>query len=159
SDSRYHLGGNWMAKGYDIFPYGSLAGYSRGPQSFLGAIEDPGHPIAHNVTSFDGGQYSLRPAADSPVRGRAILRSSDGRILAGVHNFRRRADLGFFPASEHAAAGNWGQRTDGARIIANALQFVIEQKPCPGDFNGDRLVDDADFELFVEHYENLVDVR
>lgn len=43
--------------------------------------------------------------------------------------------------------------------MANALEFVVRVKPCPGDFNGDGVVDDADFSLFVGYYDTLVDPR
>ncbi|MBL8885474.1 MAG: hypothetical protein JNK16_02340 [Phycisphaerales bacterium] len=43
--------------------------------------------------------------------------------------------------------------------MANALEFVVRAKPCPGDFNGDGQVDDADFVLFAAYYDALVDPR
>ena len=93
------------------------------------------------------------------LRGRTILKWSDGKMLASVHNFRKRADLGFWPVSDAAYPGAWNQRTDGTWITANALEWVVRAKPCPGDFNGDGQVDDSDFVLFVSYYDAFVDPR
>ena len=54
---------------------------------------------------------------------------------------------------------NWNQRPDGTWITANALEFVVRVKPCPGDFNGDGQVDDSDFVLFAGFYNELLDPR
>jgi hypothetical protein len=43
--------------------------------------------------------------------------------------------------------------------MANALEFAVRSKPCPGDFNGDGFVDDSDFVLFADYYNALLDPR
>ena len=80
-------------------------------------------------------------------------------MLASLHSFRRRVDLGFWPVCNTEYPGSWLANTDGKTIIANALAFASAMKPCPGDFNGDGLVDDADFSLFAIYYNNLLDPR
>lgn len=159
SDPKRRLGGRWITQGYDIVPDAALPAYQQGPQTFLGVIEEPQHPIASLVRHFDGGVYSYRAVSNPLLRGRTILRWSDGIMLASVHNFRRRVDLGFSPVTTRVSTGNWNPQTDGARILLNALDFVMNVTPCPGDFNGDGFVDDLDFSLFAPRYDGLLDPR
>jgi hypothetical protein len=145
--------GRWQSDGYDIVT-APLPGLASGPQTLLGTIVEPNHPIARFVRKFDGGGSSFRFNSVPPLRGRTILNWSDGTMLASAHSFRKRADLGYWPVS-----GGWNGRTDGTWITANALEFVALINPCPGDFNGDGLVDDADFTIFVGYYNTLLDPR
>ncbi len=158
-DSNYTLAGRWPTQGYDIVPTASLPGYSFGPQTFLGSIVEPSNPLATFVRKFDGGANSYHATSAPLLRGRTIIKWSDGKMLASVHNFKKRADLGFWPGSDGTLASAWNQRTDGTWMMANALEFVVRAKPCPGDFNGDGQVDDLDFVLFAGYYDNLVDPR
>ncbi|MBS0190810.1 MAG: hypothetical protein U0573_02820 [Phycisphaerales bacterium] len=153
------LPGRWVTDGYEIVPspvptYTFAAG-----QAFLGSVVEPSSPISSFVRKFDGGSYSSRANSSPLLRGRTILKWSDGKMLASVHNFRKRADLGFWPVSDAAYPGAWNQRTDGTWITANALEWVVRARPCPGDFNGDGQVDDSDFVLFVSYYDAFVDPR
>jgi hypothetical protein len=158
--SSFYLSGRWPTQGYDIVPL-PLPNFSIGPQAFLGTIVEPAHPVNAFVRKFDGGTASWHAASNPLLRGREILRWSDGRMLASVHNFKKRVDLGFFPASSATDLGSkaWNQRTDGTWLMANALEFAVRSKPCPGDFNGDGFVDDSDFVLFADYYNALLDPR
>lgn len=80
-------------------------------------------------------------------------------MLASVHNFRKRSDLGFSQDSTLYSPNAWNKRCDGGRIIANAVDYTIFNKPCPGDLNGDGFVDDTDFVLFATFYNELLDPR
>lgn len=152
--------GRWPTQGYEVVP-SPLPGLINGPQAFLGAAVEPANPINTFVRKFDGGTSSFRPSSNPLLRGREVLRWSDGRMLASVHNFRKRVDLGMYPASSGGGAGNviWNQRTDGTWLMANALEYSVYHKPCPGDLNGDGSVDDADFVFFAGYYDTLVDPR
>ena len=153
-------GGRWVTGGYDIVPSDALPNYTcSGPRAFLGALPEPAHPIASFAWWFDGGAASCRATTNPLVRGREVLRWSDGRMLASVHNFRRRADLGFTQDSTLYSSNAWNKRCDGGRIIANAVDYTIFSEPCPGDFNGDGRVDDSDFVLFALYYNELTDPR
>lgn len=147
----------WVTQGYEITP-SPLPPATSGAQQFLGDVLEPGHPIAAFVRKFDGSPTSFRQSTTPLLRGRTIMNWTDGKMLASVHNFRKRADLGFWPVSNAVGSG-WNQRTDGTWLMANALEFVVRRKPCPGDFNGDGVVDDADFVHFIDPYNNLVDPR
>ncbi len=151
--------GRWITDGYEITP-SPLPGFitNAGPQS-LGQVLEPAHPIASFVRKFDGGFASGRQNATPLLRGRTIMQWTDGKMLTSVHNFKKRADLGYYTVSGAVNADLWNQRTDGTWLTANALEFVVRVKPCPGDFNGDGLVDDTDFQLLVGPYDNLIDPR
>ncbi|MBN8597765.1 MAG: hypothetical protein J0L78_08840 [Planctomycetes bacterium] len=150
--------GRWITQGYDITPEGSTGSSISSPAS-LGAFVGPAHPIQTFVRRFDSGASSYRQGNDPLLRGRRLIQWSDGRMLASLHSFRRRADLGFRPASSAESGNGWNVRTDGTTIIANALHFAAFMKPCPGDFNGDGQVDDGDFVIFLGYYNTLVDPR
>ena len=47
----------------------------------------------------------------------------------------------------------------GSNIIYIDDLSVVQDPSCPADLNGDDMVDDADFSLFVVPYDNLVDFR
>ncbi|MFO0859882.1 MAG: hypothetical protein U0570_04935 [Phycisphaerales bacterium] len=145
-------GGRWNTGGYDVMPPPLPPEIT--PQATLGSIVEPNHPVARFVRKFDGGPASYRFSPTPLLRGRTILNWSDGNSLVSVHNTRRRVDLNFWPIS-----GGWKPQTDGAWIMANALEWAAVSAPCPGDFNGDNLVDDGDFTLFVGPYNDLVDPR
>jgi len=151
------LGGRWPTQGYEITP-SPIPGYLTSGQQFLGAVLEPGHPIASFVRKFDGAASSFRQNATPLLRGRTIMRWTDGKMLASVHTSKKRADLGYWPVSNFSTNG-WNQRTDGTWMTANALEFVVRVKPCPGDLNGDGQVDDDDFVLFANYYDALVDPR
>ncbi|MBS0187528.1 MAG: hypothetical protein JSS51_05635 [Planctomycetes bacterium] len=153
-----HPRGRWTAQGYDIIPQDSFGPLMTG-QSGLGSILEPTNPIATFVRKFDGGPISTRQSTTPLLRGRAVLTWSDGKMLASVHNFRKCVDLGFEPPANSVVGGNWADRTDGAWLMANALEYAARSRPCPGDFNGDGQVDDTDFVLFAARYDTLVDPR
>ncbi|MBX3388009.1 MAG: hypothetical protein KF691_00995 [Phycisphaeraceae bacterium] len=150
--------GRWISQGYDITPEGSTGPTLIGSAS-LGSAVGPQHPITTFVRQFAGGINSFRQNNNPILRGRRLLNWSDGKMLASLHGFRRRVDLGFWPVSGSEASGSWNVRTDGNTLIANSLDFASSMKPCPGDFNGDGQVDDSDFLLFVIYYNNLLDPR
>ncbi|MBX3379299.1 MAG: hypothetical protein KF805_04340 [Phycisphaeraceae bacterium] len=151
------LAGRWSSQGYEITP-SPIPGYLTTGPVLLGAVLEPNNPIASFVRKFDGGTNSFRQNATPLLRGRTIMRWADGKMLASVHNYKKRADLGYWPVS-NAFTNGWNQRTDGTWMTANALEFVVRAKPCPGDFNGDGFVDDTDFVLFADYYNNLLDPR
>lgn len=153
-----HPKGRWTAQGYDIIPQGSFGPLMTG-QSNLGSILEPANSIATFVRKFDGGPISARQSTIPLLRGRTVLNWADGKMLASVHNFRKCVDLGFEPPANSAVGGNWADRTDGAWLMANALEYAARSRPCPGDFNGDGQVDDTDFVLFAARYDSLVDPR
>ncbi|MFO0859883.1 MAG: hypothetical protein U0570_04940 [Phycisphaerales bacterium] len=159
ASSNMLFNGRWLSDGFDITPRSALPGFSALGSATLGTVLAPNHPVASFVRKFSGGTSSWRQTANPLLRGQRIMNWSDGKMLVSVHNFKRRADLGYVPVSNAIQADYWNQRTDGTWMTANALTFVATVKPCPGDLNNDGLVDDADFTLFLAPYNELVDPR
>lgn len=147
--------GRWKTQGYEIVP-APLPHPEFTPEQLLGTVLEPNHPIASFVRKLQISPSDSNPTP--PLRGRTILTANDGGMLAAVHNFKKRADLGYWPVSS-SFDGGWNRHTDGAWLAANALEFVVRVKPCPGDFNGDGQVDDTDFVLFIARYDSLLDPR
>lgn len=150
--------GRWITEGYDITPEGST-GFSISSPANLGALVGFPHPVHTFVRRFTSGSNSFRQGNRPLFRGRELLEWSDNKMLASIHSFRRRLDLGFSPASTAEDPQSWNVRTDGTTIIANALHFAAFMKPCPGDLNGDGFVNDDDFQLFAAYYDTLIDPR
>ncbi|MGH7245020.1 MAG: hypothetical protein ACREJD_16515 [Phycisphaerales bacterium] len=151
--------GRWISQGYDITPESALAPSISGTNATLGTIIAPSHPVTTFVRKFDGGPASIRQSNNPDIRGRRLMQWSDGKMLASIHNFRRRVDLGFFPPATPEYTAGWVVRTDGTVLQANALDFASRMKPCPGDFNGDGFIDDSDFVAFATYYQAFFDVR
>lgn len=151
--------GRWTSQGYDITPESSLAPSISGTNATLGSNLAPTHPVTTFVRKFDGGTAGIRQSTNPNLRGRRLLQWSDGKMLASIHNFRRRVDMGFFPPATPEYGPGWVVRTDGTVLLSNALDFVSSMKPCPGDYNGDGFVDDSDFVSFAGYYDSFFDPR
>jgi len=105
---------------------------TQGTQLTLGTVLLPDHPIMNKVSTFDGGTQSFKSTSTSIATGATIVAEwSDGTPLivvkegvgaAGV----RRVDLNFWPVSSDAFGTNWVSSTDGDRIMANALMWLID---------------------------------
>ncbi|KAJ6243906.1 btb (poz) domain-containing 2a-related [Anaeramoeba flamelloides] len=103
-----------------------------GQQSRLGRILSQNHPVMHNVQRFEGGKYSDRCSSFSVVNGaKKIALWEDGRIL--VAELRKKSVYGivvalnFYPVSDKIEGMDgdfWDHKTDGQKIIANAIHYV-----------------------------------
>ncbi|KKM97150.1 hypothetical protein LCGC14_1170970 [marine sediment metagenome] len=146
--SGLRLGGRWISGGYEVIIGGS--GQTQGTRQFLGTVVVPSHPIMNGVTTFDGGSSSFRPTATVLEPGSTeIAQWDDGRTLVAVGRNPKRADLGFYPPSSVCATGLWDSRTDGYKLLANALVFVAG---CPGDLDGDGDTDLADLGILLADF-------
>jgi len=120
------LGGRFLGTGNNTYYVMQPGGLTFYPQLSLVPI-DTTHPILKGVQKFDGGSGSWRGdgtwVADAhPVGvwsdpGRTPLIGT--RVITG-----RRVDLNFYPPSSDAGTGNWESSTDGAIILANALNWA-----------------------------------
>lgn len=151
--------GRWITGGYDITPESALQPTISGTNATLGTNLAATSPVTTFVRKFDGGTASIRQSGNPNIRGRRLLQWSDGRMLTSQHNFLRRFDLGFYPPAIAEFPSGWLSRTDGTVLISNALDFASSMRPCAGDFNGDRIVDDIDFVLFADYYQLFNDPR
>jgi hypothetical protein len=107
---------------YEVIASG---GGTRSGQAHLGLVHRPAHPVLAGVTGFDGGSSSHRPWSTVLTSGARLLAEwTDGSVLAAQGRNPRRVDLGFYPPSSRCAPGLWDPTTDGALLLANALEHV-----------------------------------
>lgn len=122
------IGGAFATESYQvIIPESRIIGYHQ----TLGTIHLPIHPIMSGVTNFEGGYGSFRPSSTTLTSGSyRIADWNDGNFLitakdnvgpAGVN----RVDLGFFPPSGDGYSSGWVSTSDGAKIMANSLKYVM----------------------------------
>ena len=114
---------------FDSDNYWAIApsGQTSFPEEFLGTIHDPSHPVLAGVTVFSGGSSSFRTSTfDVAVGATRIADWTDGRPLVAVKTIggTPRVDLGFFPPSSDSRGDFWNAGTDGALLLANALNWV-----------------------------------
>ena len=134
------LQGRWDTETYNVFEGGSNLS---SPQRTLGTVLIPAHPVMAGVTTFDGGSSSYRPDNTNLTSGSVLIAEwSDGIPLVAIKciNDYPRIDLGFFPPSSDVAASFWQSSTDGALLMANALNYVAN----PPDGDGDGISDTCD---------------
>jgi hypothetical protein len=108
-----------------------------GTELTLGTVPLPLHPIMAGVSSFDGGTSSFKSDATTVEPGAYVVANwSDGTPLivakenVGAKNAKI-VDLNFFlPSTDVPTKTNyWVASTDGAKIMANALLWVIPPPP------------------------------
>lgn len=120
--------GTWQSGGYTPFTSG---GQTEGTALTLGTIHDSGHAIMAGVTSFSGGTssyYSTGSLRSGAVR---IADWSNGAPLVVLSpGFNGRiVSLNFFPPSSDIRSDFWTSSTDGAKLMANSLNFVAIPEP------------------------------
>jgi len=118
------LQGRWLAQEYYVFNKDGYSGV--GPQ-YLGAILDPSHPTVAGINTYDGGGNSFRPITTSLVSGASLIAEyTDGIPLVVVKDIggTNRAELGMWPVSSDVHGGGWNVGSDGALLMANALEWV-----------------------------------
>ena len=126
----------------------------------LGQVLIPGHPIFAGVNSFvtgvgmfkGGGIFGgYRPTNTNLTPGSVKVAAwNTGHTLIALAPNPRVVELGFHPVSNAVNAGYWDQTSDGARLMANALLFSMS--PCPGDANGDRIINFADLNIVLGNF-------
>ena len=117
------LAGRWESGGYASFVSGA-SGFDSG----LTLVADvPAHPLLAGVASFNGGQNLLfQSAVTVPACGQVVAHWSNGvpLVVVGCPPKVLTVGLNFYPPSSDARSDFWDASTDGARLMANALQFV-----------------------------------
>ncbi|TVS09380.1 MAG: PEP-CTERM sorting domain-containing protein [Phycisphaerales bacterium] len=119
----------------------------------LGTILEPTHPTAENVFSLSASSAFRPNTFNLGPGGRMIATWNDGRPLITVSDTRPgRVDLGMYPPSSNFSASWWQVGTDGAVIMANALEYAAGGGApiCRPDLNNDGVVDADDFFLFLQ---------
>jgi hypothetical protein len=122
------LSGRWISGAYDpILPKSQ----SQGTELFLGTIYDHNHPVLANVNSFSGGTNSFHGTGSLNPNATLIADWTNGRpLIAELDTFAGRVlSLNFYPPSSDSRADFWDATTDGAILMANALNYTAIPEP------------------------------
>lgn len=114
------LEGRWASDGYDAIEPSDVTAFT---QLTLGDVAQPGHPIMAGVTNFDGGFASWHSIGGLTPGTSLIASWSDGLPLVAE---KSNLDIGlnFFPVSSDVYSDGWDSSTQGALLMANALNYV-----------------------------------
>ena len=117
------LAGRWDSGGYSPI---QIAGQSYGTPLTLGTIFDPGHAIMQGVSAFNGGTSSYHNTGAANPNASVIANWSNERpLVVDLQTFNGGiVGLNFYPPSSDTRSDFWVATTDGALLIANALQYV-----------------------------------
>ena len=130
--SRYGIGGRWNDDGYAVF---QLAGPSDPTSLTLGTVHEPGHPILAGVSSFEGGSSSYHNKVPGVTAGATLIADwSNGvpLIAENTSGFSGRViGLNFYPLSSDCRSDFWDTATDGALLMANALNYASPSAVIP----------------------------
>ena len=114
----YAMSGRWLNEGYYVLPK-SANNYS---SSVLGSVFAPDHPIMSGISSVSG--HHQPSTTTIPADANLIASWSNGKPMVVVDNTLPVVELGFWPVSSDVSSYGWGASTDGALLMANALEFV-----------------------------------
>ncbi len=117
-------GGRWFSGGYSPL---QTASQSQGVPLTLGTVHDPSHPVLAGVSTFSGGASSYHNTGGVSPGGILIADWSNSRPLvvempgfaAGI------IGLNFYAPSSLSRADFWDANTDGAVMMANAINYVM----------------------------------
>jgi len=117
------LGGRFAGDDYyGIEPANQEVG---GPLT-LGTVYNPSSPLMTGVSSFNGGTSSYRSNGSPHANSLRVADWSNGEplLITRIIKGTPRVDLNFYPTSSDQRSDFWQSSTDGATLMANALEFV-----------------------------------
>jgi hypothetical protein len=119
--SSHYLGGRWNNDNYNIL---SKSSYQTGTQT-IGTVLIPDHPLMTGVNSFTGGSCYRPGTFVIPGDATLITEWTDSRPLIVTKSIGQaeHTELGMFPVSGDQSSNGWSTSTDGALIMANALEW------------------------------------
>ena len=126
-NSAYYVGGNFATTYQVIIP---ANGFTSGSTQTLGTVFYPNNPTIKGITNFNGGTSSYRNTSTSLTLGSYVVANwNDGLPLVVVKNNVgpanvNRVDLNFYPPSSDIRSDFWVSSTQGASLMAKALQYV-----------------------------------
>ncbi len=129
-DAGLHLEGRWRAEGYRPLSEGAPQLPPFAPLTLMPVL--PAHPILSDVATFNGGTSSPHNASEMDAATTLVASWSDGQPLVAFgtkSSGGRVVGLNMYPPSSDAAGDLWDRRTDGARLMANALLFATNHFP------------------------------
>lgn len=123
------LQGRWYDEGYYVI---DSNGQEQDTQLYLGTVFIPSHPIMVGVTTFDGGESSYYGTGSLSLYTTLIANWTNGSPLIAEKSNKNNGDpiagkcvaLNFYPPSSDVRGDFWNSATDGAIIMANALEYA-----------------------------------
>lgn len=104
-------------------PFNVDVGESEGGPLYLEKLL-PDHPLLRRVKTLDGGRSSWRDVVTLQGNATLVARWTDGTTpLVAVRG--RVVGLNFYAPSANGFADSWSVDSDGAQLMANALQWGI----------------------------------
>jgi hypothetical protein len=123
------LQGRWKTGGYAAM---TATGQLQNSVQGIGTRQVSSHPILRGVNTFSGGTGSYRCTATVTAGSYLIASWNDGPqtpLIATRHaNAGKVANLNFYPVSRDSQPGGWDNTTDGAVMMANAINWVADNK-------------------------------
>ena len=124
-----YLDGRWYDEGYYVI---DPDGMDEDTQLYLGTVLLPNHPIMVGVTTFDGGEASFYGTGSLSLYTTLIANWTNGSPLIAEKANKNNGDpiagkcvaLNFYPPSSDVRVNFWNPATDGATIMANALEYA-----------------------------------
>jgi len=120
----YQVEGRLRTSSYSPFVPGTAVS---GTQMTL-AADVPGNQLLNGVSSFNGGTNSWHDAVTLNSGATQVAHWTDGTPLVAFKG--NVVGLNFFPYSSDSVSGDWLSSTNGAQLMADALQF--NDKPPAG---------------------------
>jgi subtilisin family serine protease/alpha-tubulin suppressor-like RCC1 family protein/uncharacterized membrane protein len=116
---KWTLGGQWKKEGHAVFaPSKTLVGTS----SSMGEKTMPSHPLLSGVRSF-AGKYRLSHV-QTAKGAQIVAKWKDGQPLVTFKSSPFPVvDLNFYPVSKRKSTNGWDTKTDGWKLMANALEW------------------------------------
>lgn len=123
------LQGRWYDEGYYVI---DPSGQDDFTQLYLGTVLLPNHPIMVGVNTFDGGSSSYHGIGSLSLYTTVIANWTNGLTLIAEKSNKNNGDpiagkcvaLNFYPPSSDVRFDFWNPATDGAIIMANALEYA-----------------------------------
>ena len=123
----YSLVGRFRTDDYFAISY--VTGNQTHPSPSLGTVNDPSHPVMAGVSTLTlGASGALSPATTVGPLATNVAEWSTGEVMVAVRDDlgAPRVDLNFYAMSTDLCVCGWTVGTDGALMIANALEYVAE---------------------------------
>jgi hypothetical protein len=116
------IGGRFLTEAYSPFTAGATKQFIARQ---LGTIYDANHPLVAGVTSFHGGGASLHNQVSMSAGATRVADYDNGVPLVGCKPVGNSfvVGLNFYPPSSSVDSNYWITATDGAKLMANALNF------------------------------------
>ncbi|MFP6854313.1 MAG: Ig-like domain-containing protein, partial [Opitutales bacterium] len=114
------MGGRWQTEGYSVFT--TSGADCKRDASALGRIDLAGHPLTREFASLKG-SYRLKV---NPKTESTLVASWQDDLPLAAFNMSKGLIVGlnFYPGSNRVVSKSWDHKTDGWKLMANALEWT-----------------------------------